>query len=310
MMKTPGDGKKNLIAAISLFLLMIAHNTTLAQQQSFTFVQYMDNLTPINPAYSLLDKAGSISIQGRKQWVGVNGAPTSFQFNGNLPIESIGAATGLMVFNDQFAIEHEIEANAYFAKSVQLAENSYLSVSINAGVRNYTSNYSSLDASDPSFKNDVRETKPNIGFGIMYFSDWYYLGISAPELTITSLGTASVQNNVNFKNHYYFSAAMLTNLGTDIKFKPAGLLSYVPGIPVTADISGTIYMKEILGLGFNYRTNNEAAGIITLNVDTFHIGYSYQFGTSSYNLGGFNNATHEITIALRFGKGSTTSKLL
>lgn len=305
------NNSKNLFVASSLCLLfMITGNSTIAQQQSFNYTQYMDNLTPFNPAYSLLDKAGSINTLARRQWVGVDGAPAIYLINGNLPIGSINGAAGLIVFNDQVAIERQTEANAYFAKGIQLDQGSYLGVSINAGIRNYSANYSSLDDADPIFRDDVRETKPNMGFGVIYYTNWYYIGVSVPELTITSLGTASVQDNTNFRNHYYFSGALITSLNEDIKFKPATLVSYVKGVPLTADISGTFYMKKILGLGVNYRTNKKMSGIFTLNIGAFHVGYGYQFGISSSNLGAFNNAIHEISLNYRFGSGASEIKLL
>jgi len=282
----------------------------MAQNQSFNFTQYMDNLTPLNPAYSLLDQAGSVNTMARKQWVGIDGAPTTYLINGNVPIQSIEGSVGLIVFYDQFAVEHQTEANFYFAKAIQLGQSDYLAVSLNAGIRNYVANYSQLDPNDPTFSNDVRETKPNLGFGVLYFTDWYYVGVSAPELTITSLGTASVQSNNNLKSHYYFSGALITDLGEDFKFKPSVLVSYAKSVPLIADLSGIFYIKETLGLGANYRFNaNQAAGILTINLDQMHIGYSYQFGTSS-NLGGFNLATHEVTLGFRFGKGIGKRKLL
>lgn len=302
--------KKTLIVALSLFLILINVSKVVAQQQAFSYTQYMDNLTPLNPAYSLLDKSGSINTLARKQWIGIDGAPTTFLFNGNIPLESINGSAGLILFNDQFAVEHQTEVNAYFAKGIQLGEKDYLGVSINAGLRNYVAGYSTLDPSDPAFRNDVRETKPNIGFGIMYYTDWYYIGVSVPELTINSLGTASVQDNTNFRNHYYFSGALITNVNDDVEFKPATLISYANGVPLIADISGTFYMKQVFGIGLNYRTNNEMAGIITLNINAFHVGYSYQFGTTSNNLGGYNNATHEISLSYRFGKGALKPKIL
>jgi type IX secretion system PorP/SprF family membrane protein len=311
MMDKLNKKQKTPIVLLCFFFLLTINNKVKAQQQqAFSYTQYMDNLTPLNPAYSLLDKAGSVTTLARKQWIGIDGAPTTFLLNANLPLESINGAAGVIVMNDQFAIEHETEANMYFAKGIQVGVDDYLAVSLNAGLRNYIANYSSLDSADPTFKNDVRETKPNVGFGVMYYTDKYYLGISVPELTVTSLGTASVQNNTNFRNHYYFSGALITSTSDDIKFKPAMLLSYENGVPLIADISGTFYLKEILGLGVNYRTNNEMAGIITINIDDFHIGYSYQFGTSSANLGSFNIPTHEVTLSFRFGKGSANSKLL
>ena len=311
-MKLKKSHKVNRGASVVLLLIIgiLAAGQVQGQTQQFSYTQYMDNLTPLNPAYSLLDKAGSLNMLGRKEWVGVDGAPTTFLFNGNVPIPTINAAAGLIVMNDQFAIERQTEVNAFFAKSIQLGQQSYLGVSLNAGVRNYVANYSQLAANDPVFATDVRQTKPNVGFGVMYYTDWYYLGVSVPELTFTSLGTASIQNNNNFINHYYFSGALITTIDEDIKFKPATLFSYASGVPLVADFSGTFYLKETLGLGINYRTNNEMAGIITINVSSFHVGYSYQFGTTSNNLGGANIPTHEVTLSYRFGKTSGNAKLL
>ena len=296
---------------LALFILLLTGiNNAGAQQQGLTYTQYMDNLTPLNPAYSLLDKAGSVSTLARKQWIGIPGAPTTFLATLNLPFEDINASAGLIVLNDQFAIENQTEANAYFAKGIQLGQNDFLAVSLNAGVRDYVANYAQLDPNDPQFRNDIRSIKPNIGFGVMYYSDTYYIGISVPELTITSLGTASQQSGINFDNHYYIAGGLLTDLDEDIKFKPAALVAYTKGIPVTADFSGTIILKEQLGIGVDYRTTKQAAGILTINVDNFHIGYSYQFNTASQDLGGINIPTHEVTLSYRFGSGANTPKLL
>ncbi|MDN3583362.1 PorP/SprF family type IX secretion system membrane protein [Mucilaginibacter flavus] len=293
---------------LALFLLLTGKVS--AQTQAFSYTQYMDNLTPLNSAYSVLDKAGSVNMMARKQWVGIDGSPTTFQFNGNIPIASMGAAAGVIVLNDQFAIERQTEVNAYFAKSIQLGQKDFLAVSLNAGIRNYRANYSSLDANDPVFTNDVRQTKPNLGFAVMYYTDWYYVGVSVPELTITSLGTASVQNNRNFINHYYFTGAFIKDISEDIQVKPSILFSYARGVPLITDFSSMFYLKETLGLGATYRLNSEMAGIISFNFTRFHLGYSYQFGTSSENLGGVNIPTHEVTIGYRFGSGAVKPKLL
>ncbi|MFI5137338.1 MAG: PorP/SprF family type IX secretion system membrane protein [Sphingobacteriales bacterium] len=305
--------KKRISGAVTCLLLsLITYTRVAAQQQPFNYTQYMDNLIPFNPAYSMLDKAGSISTLASKQLVGINGGPTTFLLNGALPLESINSAAGLTLLSDQLAIEQETEVNAYFAKAIQLGQEDYLAVSLNAGLRNYVANYTAADptGTDLQFRNDVRGTKPNVGFGVMYYTDWYYVGISVPELTITSLGTASIQHNANFTNHYYFTGALITNLAEDIKFKPATLIFYTTGLPILYNISGTIYLKDIVGIGANYSTDKEIAGILTLNINQFHVGYSYKTGIASQNLGGVNNATHEITLSYRFGSGAGSPKIL
>nr|WP_294943272.1 PorP/SprF family type IX secretion system membrane protein [uncultured Mucilaginibacter sp.] len=289
------------VKLMSIILLLLTGSRVAAQQNTFSYNQYADNLTPVNPAYSLLDKAGNVNILGRRQFVGLDGAPTSLLMSLSVPLESIGASAGLFLVNDKFAVENQTEVNAFFAKSIQLANSAYLSVSLNAGIRSYLANYSTLDPNDPVFSQDVRETKPNIGFGIMFYSDNYYVGVSVPELSFRNLGNASVQQANYLRSHYYFCGGALIKLNDDVQFKPASLVSYLQGSPVIADFSGTVYLKEQLGLGVNYRTNKQVAGIISVNANSFKVGYSYQFGTSSSNLGGYNNATHEVSISYRWG---------
>ncbi|CAM3706622.1 PorP/SprF family type IX secretion system membrane protein [Mucilaginibacter galii] len=293
-------------------LLLIMSSNYAKAQQFFSYSQYMNNLTPLNSAYSLLDKNGSLNALVRKQWTGIENAPSTFIFNGNLPIESINGAAGITVMNDQFFVEHLTEINGFFAKGIQLSQNQFLGVSINAGIRRYVANYSSLSSTDPQFRNDVRENKPNIGFGILYYSDHHYLGVSVPELSIRDLGNASAQNNNYFRNHFNFAGAYLFGKeGDDVRAKPAALATYTKGVRFIMDFSTTIYFKELLGIGANYRSNNEMSGIISITSDILKLGYSYQFGTAANNLGGrLSNATHEVTLSYRFGQHLGTRSIL
>ncbi|MGZ3764261.1 MAG: PorP/SprF family type IX secretion system membrane protein [Mucilaginibacter sp.] len=287
-----------LIAVLTLWIYVCN------AQQSFSNTQYMSNLTPYNPAYSLMNREGTADMMIRKQWQGIPGAPTTFMFDGSMPISSInGSSTGILIRNDNFAVEKLTEANVYFAKSLQLSGNHYLGVSINAGLRWYKATYSSLDPNDPVLQTDINQTRANFGFGLVYYSDTYYMGLSVPELTIRSLGNASVQENNDLRNHYYFAGAFVAKLADDIDLKPATLVSYSRGVPVIADISATAILKNKLGLGVNLRTNSEIGGIISITFKSFRFGYSYQFGTSSNTLIGINNATNEITMKYRFGNG-------
>src|ERR1700761_252616 len=96
--------KLTLVSLIATLLPYIA-----SAQQQFTYSQYMNNQTPLNPAYSLLDQNGSLNALFRKQWTGIDGSPSTFIFNGSMPIEAINGSAGVVVMNDQYAVEHLTE---------------------------------------------------------------------------------------------------------------------------------------------------------------------------------------------------------
>jgi type IX secretion system PorP/SprF family membrane protein len=298
--------KRTLI--LCLLIVLISGRGFAQQQRIYNYNQYADNLTAVNAAYALLDKAGSASILGSKQLVGIDGAPHSFMLNANFPVASMDASVGFYVLNEQIAVENQTSVNAYFAKAIQLTESNYLSVAINAGLRNYTGNYSQLDAFDAQFSQDVRETKPNIGFSVMLYSANYYVGLSVPEFTIRSLGAASALQPAYLRSNYYFTGALLAQVNDYLKLKPATLILYTKGSPMTANVSTTAYLKDQLGLGINYRTDKTAAATLSIISKTLRIAYSYQFGTSSMP-SGTNTATHEVGISYRFGSTSIISLL-
>jgi type IX secretion system PorP/SprF family membrane protein len=293
-----------------LSLLVFMAPVNLFAQQTFSYTQYMNNQTPLNPAYSLLSKTGSLNTLIRKQWTGIEGAPSTFLFNMNLPVDALNAEGGLYILNDQIAVEHLTEINGFFAKSVPLDDNLYLGVSLNAGIRKYAANYSSLDPYDPEFRDDVRETRPNMGFGLILYSDHFFIGASVPEMTTMSLATASVQNNTFFKHYYHFSGAYLFESTPDFKIKPAFFVTYATGVPIQANLSGTLIIKSILGLGLNYRTDKEAAGLLTVHASNLRVGYSYQFDAGAKQFSGYKNATQEISISYFFGRSQREDHLL
>ena len=287
-----------------VWLILLFITTSAYSQQGLSYTQYIDNQTPVNPTFSLMNPYGTLNTLVRKQWVGVPGAPTTYLIDGSVPIASINGSAGFVAENDVLAVENLSELNVFFAKGIRLSETQNLAVSISAGFRNYVANYSQLDASDPVFANNINETKPNLGFGIMYYTPSYYVGVSAPDLTFRSLGTASVENNTNFESYYYFSAGASTKLGEDYEFKYATLEAYGKNVPLLANVSALFYLKNIIGFGVNYRSNNEVAGMLSIDYNILHIGYAYEFAATPSTIGGYSNATHEITLGIRFGKGS------
>lgn len=238
----------------------------------------------------------------RRQWVGLDGAPTVYWGSGHMGFEKFGATAGLNIRHETLAVEKLTEASAFFAKSVRISATEYLGLSLNAGFSYMDGRFSQLDPADPAFREDIRETDALVGFGLLlYRPDKYYVGLSLPRLMLGSLG-GSESSRYNFRNIYHLTAGALFGLGTDFQFRPSLLVMYSESLRPQAEAGAMFFAKRAVGPGVNVRSYGNVAGMAQINVQGFGIGYSYQFGTRNEALNrGISNNTHEIGLQYRFG---------
>ncbi|HWK57731.1 MAG TPA: PorP/SprF family type IX secretion system membrane protein [Parapedobacter sp.] len=292
---------KHILVIAAAVLLVGTH---LHAQQPLTHTQHGQLRTVINPAASLMSMGGEVSVIGRRQWVGLDGAPTVFWGSGHMGFAGMGATAGLNVRHERMAVEKLTEASAFFAKSVRISETEYLGLSLNAGFSNMDGRFSQLDPSDPAFREDVRETDALVGFGVMlYRPDRYYVGLSLPRLMLGNLGVGGGDSRYNFTNVYHLTAGALFNMGTDFQFRPSVLVTYSESLRPQAEASAMFFVKRVFGVGLNVRSYGNMAGMAQFNLGSVGLGYSYQFGTRNEALNlGINNNTHEIGLGYRFGR--------
>lgn len=293
----------NLLARLLILLILLPLASD--AQQHFSYNQYMHNLGPINPAWYLSDPATSLNTVVRKQWVGIEGAPSTLILDGHIPLSKFQAATGLNLSYDSFGAEKLFDIKAFFAKSVRLSEDEeYLSASLSIGLNRYEALYSGLDGHDPAFRDDVLETTGTFGFGAMfYIPEKFFAGFSAPRLSMRELGIASSQGEYSFNTPYYITAGYLGKLSDVFKIKPVILVMHTKELQTAFDFSTTLYIADAIGLGLNYGTSKELGTQFSILVnDRLRFGYSYQFGTESYGRSNVGNNSHEVGFGYRFGK--------
>lgn len=296
---------KQLKIFVAALVLTVSSFGAVAQQ-SFTYNQYMENLTPFNSAYSLTHPQGRFDFVARKQWVGIKGAPSTLMLDGYLPLGDNGTSTaGVMIMHDNVAVETQTEINGFVAKSVQISPVDYLSLSLNLGARRYVTDFAGLDPEDTALMNDIREVVPNVGFSVMLYAKdedektKYYFGLSAPRLNIRTLGGGGARTYL--KNQFYITGAIYRQVAEGIKIKPAVLISHSDNVPLQGDFSATVYLQERMGVGLNYRTNREVSGLFTIHFNRIQVGYSYQLGFGAARVGSIGNDTHEIGVSYRLG---------
>jgi type IX secretion system PorP/SprF family membrane protein len=290
---------KKIILLVFFFLSILK----VTAQQDPHFTQYMNNMSVVNPAYATATPAilnlGSLY---RSQWTGIEGAPKTLTLFAHTPINK-KIETGLSLISDNIGDGAKKETNFFadFAYILQLNEKQNLSFGMKAGFTSISTNFNGFrlnsgDAStDKAFAENVNETVPNIGVGAYYFTDNYYVGISAPNLLsaehikerseINSFGPQEI--------HTYFTGGYVFDINESFKIKPAFMAIFVKGAPVTVDLTANVLYNEKFELGVAYRFNDSVSLLMNVNVTpNLKIGYSYDYTVS--NLSQFDSGSHEI----------------
>lgn len=295
---------QRLALTIAAFIFTLLSGLPVVQaQHPLTPVQYGQFRSALNPATSLLRPGGELGTLGRRQWVGIEGSPTVLWGGGHVGFTRLGATAGLNLRHESLGVEQLTETSVFFAKSVRLSEQDYVGMSLNTGLIFHQGRFSQLDPQDPAFRDDVRSTDGLMGFGVVFYRpERYYAGVSLPRLLLSN---GDEQNRYELRTNYHFTAGGLVGLGTDFHLRPSVLVSYARNLGTQADFSAMFFVKRLLGVGMNVRTNGDLAGMMEVRYGGFGVGYGYQFnpGTGALNRR-IDNSTHEIGLNYRFGSQS------
>jgi len=302
--------KKNKYILYLLGLLMSLGVLPSANaQQDAQFSQYMFNTMAFNPAYA--GRAGYLnaSLLYRAQWVGFEGAPQTQTLTANTALKNRSLAVGGSLYNDVIGPEQRFGFYGTFAYRIIFPE-SKLSFGVSAGFDIFQGTFSSLDLidnNDEAFINDVKgKFMPNAGFGVYYYSEKFYVGLSSPKLVQNSIYEAVDGTPTNGKQliSYYFTAGYVFPINRDVKFKPAILFKFTKNAPAQLDVNLNFLFLEKFWIGAMYRHNAAWGILLQYNInDQIRFGYSLDFST--YELQSYNNGTHEFMFSYDFGYNRT-----
>lgn len=288
---------------VFVMVLFIASKTALSQQEAM-YTQYMFNTLAINPAYAGSRNVVSATALLRSQWAGIEGAPETQTFTIDAPINSKKIGLGFQLFNDKLGKSSNTGAVASYAYRIRMDKAS-LSFGLQGSISQFNSNYNTveLDPSglsvDPAFTNNDRKTMYNFGTGVYYNSDRFYIGLSSPELINNILpGSATGQNRETF--HVFFMSGYVFTLNNTFKLKPSILLKGVSGAPLEADLNSSLWIKDVISVGAQYRTNADVSGLLEIQV-TPQIRFGYAYDHSTTPLSSYNSGSHEVMLRYEFG---------
>ena len=295
--------KRNLYTSLLLAGLMIMGKELQAQTEPM-YSQYMYNMLGVNPAYAGSREATSMNFFQRRQWVGINGAPqtTSVSIDGASTDQKFG--WGLQAYDDKLGVEKATGANAMLSTHIQVSDKGVLSGGLSVGLMNYRIDLMNVQGrftpSDPAYYANFNKWLPSVGLGLYYNTEKFYAGLSVPNVLRSRLSAFDVMNSgiqkVN-STHVFFTSGYVFDVNEDIKIKPSTMIKAVGGAPLQADFNTNVWLKDLVGLGFSYRTGDAMVSMAELQVNNnLRVGYAYDLTISPLKY--YNNGTHEMMLRL------------
>jgi type IX secretion system PorP/SprF family membrane protein len=284
-----------------LVLIVLVPFLAVAQQESL-YSQYMFNSLPINPAYAGSHDYLSATVIARKQWLKIDGAPSTQTVSIHAPINKSRMGLGLTAVNDKIGVTSNTGLYGAYAYRIKFKK-SILSLGLQVGFTNYVSRFSQLEVrtpNDPAFAtDDIRFFLPNFGGGAYYYTEKFYAGFSVPHI-LDHLGHKSnVAYNAVQYQHYFFTTGYVASLSPQLKLKPSVLVRMVEGAPLQADINTTLMINDVLWLGVSYRTATSLNFIVqAMLTDQLSLGYAYDSALNKFRT--VASASHEVMLNYRF----------
>lgn len=289
-----------------ILLLILSFAAALGwSQQDPMFTHYMYNTLWLNPAYAGTRDAMTITGIHRSQWVGFDGAPIDQSLTLHTPVFNGKLGLGLSLVNDKIGPTKNTTIAVDIAYHLQLTKKSKLSFGIKGLLDMYSNSLSNLkinNENDPSFGQNYQGTLGNLGAGIYYHHENFYVGLSTPQMLKHNLDGSLVSNT---QQYYYLIAGAMIPLNKNLKFNPTGFIKATAGTPLQGDLTLSFLMYDKLSLGVMGRTGDGLGMLLGYSfTDQITVGYSYDWSLAN-TTGKYNSGSHEILLRYDFIYKST-----
>lgn len=294
----------------SQFILAILSVWTgsLHAQSDFDLTQRLFNEALYNPAATGNHFTTSIFLQGRTQWVGLEGAPTTQAVSFDTYAEPIRSAFGFSITGDQIGFTNSNNARLAYSYYFAVTNRSFLSLGISASLLNRSMSANGALVDDLSDQElyywNTSEYSQDFDFGVEY------KGPIKAGIAIRHLGTLPSSNHFPplSRNVWAYASSRFNMAG--ISAEPA--VSYMYRNKISRYEAGALFyfMKtnrafefcDRFWMGGMVRFHGQFALLAGATVSKkMRVGYSFDYGTGDLALIS-KYGTHEIFLAWQFNR--------
>ncbi|NRR91295.1 type IX secretion system membrane protein PorP/SprF [Winogradskyella undariae] len=283
---------KKLTIIVVLLLAFKMHG-----QQDPQYTQYMYNMNIVNPAYAGSKENLSFGLLYRNQWTKIDGGPETGTFFGHTPIGN-NLGLGLSLISDHIGPVTETNAYVDLSYTLKLGGEHRLAFGVKAGATFHDIGLTSLDVVDPTdafFSQDVNEVTPNVGAGLFYYTDKYYVSLSAPNLLSSVHLDANGYKIGSETQHYFLSGGYVFDISPNTELKPSVMVKSAFDAPTSFDVNLNARFFKKFEIGASYRLDDSFSGLVNFAITpSVRIGYAYDAITS--DIKEYAPASHEIML--------------
>jgi type IX secretion system PorP/SprF family membrane protein len=280
-------------------ILALAITESRAQQDPH-YTQYMYNMSVMNPAYAGSKESMSGGFLYRKQWVEIEGAPTTGTFFIHSPVgRNVGL--GLSVISDKIGPVEENNFYADFSYTLNLGGEHRLAFGLKGGLTMHKIDFNFISTTLPDVGDGVfgsgnpNNNFLNIGSGVFYYTDKYYVAFSVPNMLKSKYLDFDGRQYGTEVIHYFLTGGYVFDINPNLKFKPFAMIKSSVNAPTSFDVSTNFMLYDKLELGATYRLEDSFGAMVNFAITpSLRIGYAYDHIISDINV--VTPASHEVML--------------
>ncbi|MBM6498639.1 PorP/SprF family type IX secretion system membrane protein [Flavobacterium macrobrachii] len=300
--------KLYFIAFLSLVFL-----SEVSAQQDPHYTQYMYNMSVMNPAYAGSKETISGGLLYRKQWIEIEDAPTTGTFFLHSPVgRNVGL--GFSAINDRIGPVEETNLYADFSYTLGLGGEHKLAFGLKAGLTMHKIDFNYIFqtlpqpvAQDPFSAGNPNNSFLNIGSGVFYYTDKYYVAFSVPNMLKSKYLDFDGRQYGTEVIHYFLTGGYVFDLNPNLKFKPFTMIKSSMNAPTSVDLSANFLINDKLELGGTYRLQDSFGAMVNFAITpNLRIGYAYDHIVSDLNV--VTPSSHEFMLLFDIATSKKVSR--
>ena len=267
--------KKIHFAALLMFLSFIEASA----QQDPNYTQYMYNMSAINPAYAGSKENMTGGLLFRRQWVGLDGAPSTGTFFLNTPVgKNVGV--GVSLVSDKIGPVEENNITGDFSYTLNLGGEHRLALGLMAGIATHKADFGLVIPTLPDPNDEAwlatPSTKFNVGTGLFYYTNKYYVAFSLPSMLKTTYLDYNGTKYGSEISHYFLTGGYVFDINPTLKFKPFTMIKTAAGAPTSIDLSTNFLFNDKFEAGATYRLQDSFGFMVNYMITpNLRLGYAY-----------------------------------